>query len=128
MGEKIGRNAACICLASPSLKMAQRFNAGFLIAKESEVPLGTAEPSLFDGAPVVPEGTGMFLSTDFPSVKTLGYFHQTEFWGTADERTRPKKPPPTPPHAREHAAVAVPARRRFARPRYGTSPDRRRRG
>src|SRR5882762_3771798 len=41
-------------------------------------PLGTAEPCLIDGASVVPKGTGVFLSTDFPSVKTLGYFQETQ--------------------------------------------------
>ena len=41
--------------------------------------MGTAEPCLFDGALFVPKGTGMFsLSTDFPSVKTLGYFQETQ--------------------------------------------------
>jgi hypothetical protein len=45
---------------------------------EFEVPLGTAEPILFPGAPVVPKGTQCLDYAIFPALKTLGYFQRSQ--------------------------------------------------
>jgi hypothetical protein len=46
---------------------------------ESEVPLGTVEPALFPGAPVVPKGTQCLDYPIFPALKRWAIFsEQTE--------------------------------------------------
>ena len=44
--------------------------------EDPKVLSGTAEPCLFDGAPVVPVGLNI-SDNEFPSVKTLGYVRST---------------------------------------------------
>ena len=43
---------------------------------ESEVPLGTAEPVLFPGAPVVPKGTQCLDYPIFPALKRWAIFSE----------------------------------------------------
>src|SRR3954452_4050387 len=43
---------------------------------ESEVPLGTAEPVLFPGAPVVPKGTQCLDHPIFPALKRWAIFSE----------------------------------------------------
>src|SRR4051812_35084500 len=45
---------------------------------ESEVPLGTAEPVLFPGAPVVPKGTQRLDHPIFPALKRWAIFGEQD--------------------------------------------------